>query len=175
MPLSENDLRDVQGRVLRMFMDTIATFQLIEQNADAIYGDRAARVRAAINEYLDDFLKNTSRSGEMHPEQLIYEAPRQNFQRAGLYGAQLDIKEKQVTVANASLREQLVGGVRRFFNKPFRKWVEHHQQFPGQSGCRHGPGRSAQGTQGLPAGRVAGRRRNLMTGPVNGQATRCPR
>lgn len=140
MPLSENDLRDVQGRVLRMFMDTIATFQLIEQNADAIYGARAARVRAAINEYLDDFLKNTSRSGEMHPEQLIYEAPRQNFQRAGLYGAQLDIKEKQVTAANASLREQLVGGVRRFFNKPFRKWVDIINNFLGSLGAATGLG-----------------------------------
>ena len=48
MPLSDNELRDVQGRVMRMYMDTIATFELIEKNADAIYGDRSSDVRAAI-------------------------------------------------------------------------------------------------------------------------------
>lgn len=46
MPLSDNDLREVQGRVLRMFMDTIATVETIARQADAIYGDRAADARA---------------------------------------------------------------------------------------------------------------------------------
>ncbi len=49
MPLADNELRDVQGRVMRMFMDTIATFEAIEKNADAIYGDEAPDLRAAIN------------------------------------------------------------------------------------------------------------------------------
>jgi len=100
MPLSDNDLRDVQGRVMRMFMDTIATFEMIEKNAEAIYGDRSSDVRAAINEYFNDFLRNTRASGEKHPETLIYETPRQNFQRAGLYGAQLKSK-------NARYRERM--------------------------------------------------------------------
>lgn len=55
MPLEDDDLREVQRRVMEMFMDTIATFQWIEQHADAMYGDRSADVRTAINEYLNDF------------------------------------------------------------------------------------------------------------------------
>ncbi len=113
MPLSDNDLGEVQERVMRMFMDTITTFEMIEKNADEIYGDRAPEVRAAINEYLDDFLRNTENSGETHPEQLIYETPSRNFQRSGFYGAQLDIKERQVSVANVTLRESIVRGFRR--------------------------------------------------------------
>ena len=131
MPLSDNDLREVQGRVLRMFMDTIATVETIALQADAIYGDRAAEVRAAIKEYLDDFLRHTQASGEKHPEQLIYETPAQRFQRAGLYGMQLDIKERQVTRVNASLREHLAGGVRRLWKQPFRKGIDVINNFLG--------------------------------------------
>lgn len=131
MPLSDNDLREVQSRVLRMFMDTIATFEIIEKNAEAIYGDRSSDVRAAINEYLDDFLHNTGDSGETHPETLIYQTPRQNFQRAGFYGAQLNVKERQVSIANASLRERLAGGVRQLWNKPFKKWIDIINNFLG--------------------------------------------
>jgi hypothetical protein len=124
MPLSQELLRDSQSRIMRMYMDTIETFELIEKNADEIFGDGAADVRAAINEYLDDFLRNTRESGEMHPETLIYAAKRESFQRAGLYGAQLGIKEKQVTRANKTLRERLQGGVRKLWNRPFTKWVD---------------------------------------------------
>lgn len=124
MPLSDNDLRDVQGRVMQMFMDTIATFEMIEKNADTIYGDRSSEVRAAINEYLNDFLRNTGVSGEKYPERLIYQTPRQNFQSAGFYGAQLKIKERQVSRANATLRERLAEGVRELWEKPFKKWVD---------------------------------------------------
>lgn len=131
MPLSDNELRDVQGRVMRMFMDTIDTFETIEKNADAIYGDRSSDVRAAINEYLNDFLRNTGASGEKHPEALIYETPRRNFQRAGFYGAQLKVKERQVSRANATLRERLAGGVREMWNKPFKKWVDIINNFLG--------------------------------------------
>jgi hypothetical protein len=131
MPLSDNDLRDVQGRVLRMFMDTIATFELIERNAETIYGDRAADVRAAINEYLEDFLHDTAASGEQHPEGLIYKTSRRSFQRAGFYGAQLKIKERQVSTANATLRERLIEGVRGLWRKPFRKWVDIINNFLG--------------------------------------------
>lgn len=131
MPLSDSDLRDVQSRVMQMFMDTIATFELIEQNAEAMYGDRAPDVRAAINEYLNDFLRNTAASGEEHPEVLIFRAPRQNFQRAGFYGAQLRVKERQVLNANATLRERITGGIREFWNQPFKKWVDIINNFLG--------------------------------------------
>lgn len=131
MPLSDNELRDVQERVMRMFMDTIATFELIEKNAQTIYGDGSPRIRAAINEYLDDFLRNTAASGETHPEALIYRTSRQNFQRAGFYGAQLNVKEHQVTRANATLRERLATGARRLWNRPFRKWIDVINNFLG--------------------------------------------
>jgi len=131
MPLSDNELRDAQRRVMQMFMDTIATFELIERNADAIYGESASDVRAAINEYLDDFLRKTGVSGETHPETLIFQAPRENFQRAGFYGAQLKVKERQVSSANATLRQRLAGGVRQLWNKPFKKWIDIINNFLG--------------------------------------------
>lgn len=96
MPLSENELRNVQDRVMAMFMDTISTFEAIEKNAEDLYGERVEEMRAAINEYLNDFLRNMDGSGEKHPKELIYKAPRESFQRAGFYGAQLNVKECQV-------------------------------------------------------------------------------
>jgi hypothetical protein len=131
MPLSDNELRDTQRRVMQMFMDTIATFELIERNAEAIYGESASDVRAAINEYLDDFVRKTGASGEMHPETLIFQAPRESFQRAGFYGAQLKVKERQVSRANATLRERLAGGVRQLWSKPFKKWIDIINNFLG--------------------------------------------
>jgi len=131
MPLSDNDLRDVQSRVMHMFMDTIATFELIERNAEAIFGKKSADVRAAINEYLNDFLHDTAASGERHPETLIYQATRQDFQRAGFYGAQLKVKERQVSTSNAILRECLATGVRVLWKKPFKKWVDIINNFLG--------------------------------------------
>lgn len=129
MPLSDNGLRDVQGRLMDMFMDTIQTIELIEQNADILFGENADQVRSAINEYLEDFIRNTQNSGEKHPEALIYETPRGKFQRAGLYGAQLDIKERQVTEANAEVRESLGQRARRFFRSPFKKWIDRINNF----------------------------------------------
>lgn len=131
MPLADNDLRDVQNRVLRMFMDTIATFELIEKNAEAIYGDKSAEIRAAINEYLNDFLRNTQASGESHPETLIYQTSRQSFQKAGFYGAQLRLKEQQVSTANATLRGRLTAGVQGLWKRPFKKWVDIINNFLG--------------------------------------------
>ncbi|MDJ0740622.1 MAG: hypothetical protein QNJ91_12975 [Gammaproteobacteria bacterium] len=131
MPLTDDELRDVQGRVMRMLVDTINTFETIGVHADGLFGDRAPEVRAAINEYLDDFWRNTAASGETHPEVLIYEAPRENFQKAGFYGAQLDLKERQVTAANGTLRERIVGGARQLWRRPFRKWVDIINNFLG--------------------------------------------
>ena len=124
MPLSQEKLHESQGRIMRMYMDTIETFEFIEKNVDDIFGDGASDIRAAITENLNDFLRNTEESGESHPETLIYSAKRKSFQSAGLYGAQLDIKEKQVTRANKTLRERLQGGVRKLWNRPFTKWVD---------------------------------------------------
>jgi hypothetical protein len=124
MPMTENELQEVRGRVLRMFMDTIATFEKIEENADAMYGERAPGVRAAIREYLNDFILDPGSSGEKHPEVLIYQTSQESFQRAGFYGAQLNLKEKQVTTVNRTLRERLSGGVRAVWNRPFKKWVD---------------------------------------------------
>jgi hypothetical protein len=131
MPLSERDLGEVRRRVFQMLVDTIATLEALEKNAELLYGDRAASVRAAINEYLDDFIRNPAAAGQIHPEVLIYRTPQENLQRAGLYGAQLTIKEQQVTRANRSLRERIAGGVRRLFRRPFRKWVDTVNNFLG--------------------------------------------
>lgn len=124
MPLSNDNFRNAQTRVMGMFMDTIRTFEALHEHAPQIYGDRAQAVRAAIDEYLNDFLRHTAASGERHPEDLIFSASRENFQRAGFYGAQLDLKERQVTRANGTLRQRLASGVRALWHQPFRKWVD---------------------------------------------------
>lgn len=131
MPLRDQELPEVRRRVLRMLLDTIETFESFEKNADWLYGDRASAIRAAIDEYLRDFIRNPDEAGEEHPEALIYRAPLQSFQRAGFYGAQLDLKERQVTAANRNLRERLAGQVRRLFNRPFKKWIDVINNFLG--------------------------------------------
>jgi hypothetical protein len=131
MPLSENELQNVRGRVWQMFKDTIHTIELIEKNADVLFGENASKIKSAINEYLEDFYRNTGNSKETHPEVLIYKAPRENFQRAGLYGAQLDVKERHVSQANAEVRESLAQRARSFFRSPFKKWVDRINNFLG--------------------------------------------
>ncbi|MCP4076366.1 MAG: hypothetical protein GY744_09295 [Gammaproteobacteria bacterium] len=131
MPLTNDGLRDVQGRVNHMFMDTIGTIELINKNADVLFGKNEEQVRSAINEYMEDFIRNTNISGETHPEVLIYEAPRENYQRAGLYGSQLAIKERQVTESNSEVRESLTQRSRGFFRSPFKKWIDRINNFLG--------------------------------------------
>jgi hypothetical protein len=112
-----------------MFMDTIKTIEAIEENADVLFGTNAADVKEAINEYLKDFIRNTSGSGETHPEVLVYKTSREQFQRAGLYGTQLNVKERHVTQANEALRESLTRRVRSLFRGPFKKWVDRINNF----------------------------------------------
>lgn len=114
-----------------MFMDTIQTIEAIEKNADVLFDKNADKIREAINEYLDDFIRNTAGSGESHPENLIYKTTRQKFQRAGLYGAQLAVKERHVTRANKELRESLTQPGRSFFRSPFKKWIDRINNFLG--------------------------------------------
>ena len=131
MPLNEDDLADVRRRVMYMLADTIDTFVLIGENAEDIFGHRWPEVRSAIEECLDDFWRNTQASGETHPEVLIYSASRENLQKAGFYGAQLDLKEYQVTKVNNSLRGRIGNGVVRLWRRPFKKWVDVINNFLG--------------------------------------------
>lgn len=131
MPLREDDLQESRRRVWSMFMDTMNTFAIIESRAEEIYGPRAPIIRSAIQEYVNDFIRNTQDSGESHPEVLIFQASRERLQRSGFYGSQLDIKEHQVTTANASLRERLRDMGQRLWKRPFRKWVDIINNFLG--------------------------------------------
>ena len=131
MPLPIAEVPNVHNRLMIMLMDTIRTFELINENAQELFGDQAPEVSEAIKEYLDDFLHNTQASGEKHPEVLIYEATRENLQKAGFYGAQLNLKERQVTEANRTLRDRIVGGVRQLWRRPFKKWVDIINNFLG--------------------------------------------
>jgi hypothetical protein len=76
-------------------------------------------------------VRRTEASGERHPEALVHEAPSANYQRAGFYGVQLQVKERQVTNANKTLREQIASGVRSLWNRPFKKWVDVINNFLG--------------------------------------------
>ena len=131
MPLSNNHLQEVRDRVMRMLAETISTFEVIEKHADDMYGGKASDIRKALNECLDDLWRNTGASGETHPKELIYQAPKESFQRAGFYGAQLDIKERQVLQANSTLRERVAGGVRGLWKRPFKKWIDTINNFLG--------------------------------------------
>lgn len=134
MPLSEGDLNNVRARLLRLFLDIINTVELIDKRCDELYGNSSPFIRAAIAEYLNDFIRQPTRSGEIHPEAAIYAADRTALQHAGLYGAQLAAKELQLNASTAELETVLKrprGGLRRFFRAPFAKWVDRVNNFIG--------------------------------------------
>jgi hypothetical protein len=129
MAMSENELPGARDRVSYMYADTIVTFEMIAKKADAIYGDKAQEVQAAINECLADFEHNTGASGEPNPTLRIYNASKEMFQRAGFYGAQLELKEQQVKRANKALQDMLSQDVVQFWKKPFKKWIDTINNF----------------------------------------------
>ena len=131
MPLAQQDLDQIRRRVFAMLMDTVESFEAISESADEIYGARAGWIRNLIKECLDDFVRDTSRSGEEHPETAIYKASREKFQRAGFYGYQLDTKEGLLTSANRTLRARLAEGTGRLFRRSFKKWVDIINNFLG--------------------------------------------
>ncbi|TBR35968.1 hypothetical protein [Dyella terrae] len=129
MPMATSDLNDTRRRVMLMLADTIDTFEVIGINAPFMFGDAADRVRAAIDECLGDVWRRPADAGLVHPEALIFATPLERFQRAGFYGAQLDLKEQQVTRANRSLREAIASRLRGTWIKPFRKWIDAINNF----------------------------------------------
>jgi hypothetical protein len=123
MPLLESDERDVKNRLVSMYMDTIETFRLISENTEVYFGENGAELKEAIDEYIHDFIDNTDGEERIHPEGLIFRTDRVVLQSAGFYGAQLSLKERQVTNANKGLREAISERVAGVFNAPFKKWV----------------------------------------------------
>lgn len=130
MPLQENNVRDVQHRVMMMYMDTIKTFRILHENAD-LFGADGVLIREAIKEYLNDFIDNPNLSGVPHPEESIYKATRIDFQKIGMYGRQLDLKESQVQRTNNDLRESFGNRARNFIRKRFKKWIGVTNNFLG--------------------------------------------
>ena len=88
-------------------------------------------MKAAINEYFNDFFDRTKQSGEKYPEVLIYQTTKEKFQNAGFYGAQLDLKEKQVNEANSVLRDKLKENFGNLWRLPFKKWADIINNFLG--------------------------------------------
>jgi hypothetical protein len=131
MPLLDRELIDVKRRILNMVMDTIQTIRVIHENAEVLFGENSNQVRAAINEYLQDFIDNPSQSGQKHPEALIYQTLKEKFQEAGLYGSQLALKERQVNEANSKVRASLAEGQLSIFRSPFKQWIDRINSFLG--------------------------------------------
>ena len=131
MSLSDEELKEVQKKVNSMLMETIGIIELIEKNADVLFGENANQIKLAINEYMKDFIKNTYNSGEKHPEELIYNTSKESFQKVGFYGSQLDLKERQVMEANNAVQESLMQCTRSFFRSPFKKWIDRINSFLG--------------------------------------------
>ena len=104
MPLTEDGLQDARGRVFRMFMDTVQVFRMMREEARWLFGDAASEIAAAIDEYMRDFIDEPQRANQLHPEVLIYNASAERLQDAGLYGAQLALKESRVLQVTASMR-----------------------------------------------------------------------
>jgi hypothetical protein len=123
MPLLASDEREAKHRLVHMYMDTIETFRLISENAEIYFGDNSAELKEAIDEYVRDFIDETDGVERIHPEGLIFRTDRVVLQSAGFYGAQLNLKERQVTTVNRGLREAIGDRVRDAFNAPFKKWV----------------------------------------------------
>ena len=129
MPLSDDKLRNVQTRVMHMHMHTVKTIELIEKNADNIFNKNSDQISKAIKEYLEDFIYETKKSGETHPEALIYDKnSKEEYQKAGLYGVQLDIKERHVQDANTKLQKHLKH-FEEFDLKLFKKWIKRINHF----------------------------------------------
>lgn len=131
MPLLESDLPDIRHRVLEMLMDTVQTFERLHAEAEALFGAEAGRVRSAIDECLNDFVRNPESAGELQPEAAIYGASAAQFQRAGFYGSQLDLKEMQVRRVNGNLRQALGNRILRPWRAAFLKWIDVINNFMG--------------------------------------------
>lgn len=131
MPLQQEELRDVQRRLTQLVMASIDTFGQLSADADWLFGERAPQLRAAIDEWLKDFVTKTELSGERHPEAAIYGTEGDKLQRAGLYGAQLAVKEQQLTAANRGLLDGLGRRLRSVVRAPFRRWVDVLNNFLG--------------------------------------------
>lgn len=129
MPMLASELNESRRRVLMMLADTVDTFEVIAINAPALFGDNAERIRAVIDECLGDVWRRPTEAGQVHPEALIYATPLESLQRAGFYGAQLDLKEHQVTRVNRTLREAIASRLRGTWIKPFRKWIDAINNF----------------------------------------------
>ena len=129
MPLTDEGLREAQENVMHMIKMTLETIQMIQKNADDLYGKNSDEVRSAINEYMADFVVKTEASGETPIGALIFKASTQNFQRAGFYGAQLEIKSRQVMEANFLVQDCLTGEERGEFRSRFEKWVMQTDSF----------------------------------------------
>ena len=125
MPLSEDDVPAVRKRIYSMYMYTNETMRILGAQAPELFGQNGEQMQLAIAEYLQDFIDETHVSGEINPEQAIFEATRESLQTAGFYGAQLDVKERQVLAVNERLQRALSDGpIRRLFRNPFKDWID---------------------------------------------------
>lgn len=109
MPIRDEQLDEARRCLLSMLMDTVRSIEAIHDHAQALFGARAGLARAAIDACLDDSLRDTAASGQAHPRLLLDAVPARRLQAAGLYGAQLALKQAQVTAANTGLRLALDG------------------------------------------------------------------
>jgi len=123
MPLLENEEIEIKNRLVHMYMDTIETFKLLSKNTETYFGKNSLELSKAINEYIQDFIDETDGEERIHPESLIFNTNRVILQSAGFYGAQLNLKERQVISSNRNLREAITESTSGVFNALFKKWV----------------------------------------------------
>ncbi len=129
MPLNKNNQDDIRSRVFYMLEDTIKSFRLISEFSGSLFSNSEEIIRNAINECLHDFYNPKNK--ENHPQSIIFTIDFENFERVGFYGAQLNLKEKQVFQANQRLRKAFPKFNSSIFRKSFIWWVDVINNFLG--------------------------------------------
>jgi hypothetical protein len=131
MPIRDDvELQKTRMRVNNMIAESISSLRSFNEHGKAIFADNAEQVSAAINGYFHDLRSHGNPEGLRLLKTRINETGYEDFQDAGLYGKQLDLKEHQVNAAAKELEGILQslnegrGFVREKFIKCFKKWID---------------------------------------------------
>ena len=135
-----DDEMNARLRLCAMFKDTVKTFEALDGVLKDYFEEESGQLSKALNECLDDFVRETARSNQPDPCGKISEMPVGKLINCGFYGHQLSLKESQVSRVNFNLRSAIEAGANRWqeFRAAFKKWVNVINNFLGSliaAGC----------------------------------------
>ncbi len=132
MPLQENDISEVRVRLKSLLNEILHILEMLNEYAPEHFPERYEKLQAAFNEFRDDFVGLTDAHGNNKLTKFIDSAEGLELQNAGLYGAQLDIKEEYTKQANQGMLQtinQRVTG--RLFRRKLTYWTKIINRFLG--------------------------------------------